>query len=464
MRVPQVRPQQIPSRNAESQLPMAVAVKPRRAPFYVPVRGKLAVTLLITAAWVTLSVILALPWIADLSHLVPLPLAIAVITLIAFFPGAMNAFVVTSLVIDQRPVRSSPATYPGISVLVAAYNEEASIAKTVTNIMNAAYPGELEVIVIDDGSSDGTLAQLDAVAAGFDNLRIVRAQHGGKAQALNTGLDVARHELIVTIDADTFLYDNALTRIVERFLSDPAGTVAVAGTVLVRNSRDGLLAKAQEWDYFHGIAAVKRAQSLYQGTLVAQGAFSIYAKRALREVGGWPDTVGEDIVMTWALLKHGHRVGYAEDAVAFTNVPTDYVTFFKQRRRWARGLIEAFRRHPQILTKPRLNTVFVYWNLLFPVLDVIYLFVFVPGVIAALFGHLDIAGPATIAVLPLALFINFVMYRTQRPMFSNQGLLVRRNLLGFLSYMLIYSLFLQPATIAGYFSEIVGLRKTWGTK
>jgi biofilm PGA synthesis N-glycosyltransferase PgaC len=419
---------------------------------------------MISSVWVTLSVILALPWIADLSHLVPLPLAIAAITLIAFFPGAMNAFVVTSLALDRRPVRRPPETYPAISVLVAAYNEEAAIATTITNIMDAAYPGEFEVIVIDDGSTDATLARLDAVAGGFDNLHVVRAQHGGKAKALNAGLDVARHELIVTIDADTFLHDDALTRLVERYISDPVGTVAVAGTVFVRNSRDGFLAKAQEWDYFHGIAAVKRAQSLYQGTLVAQGAFSIYSKTALRNVGGWPDTVGEDIVMTWALLKNGCRVGYAEDAIAFTNVPTTYGAFFQQRRRWARGLIEAFRRHPQILTRPRLNTPFVYWNLLFPVLDVVYLFVFVPGVIAALFGHFDIAGPATIAVLPLALLINFVMYRTQRPMFSSQGLLVRRNFVGFLWYTLLYCILLQPATIAGYFSEILGLRKTWGTK
>lgn len=464
MSAPLPSPQQTPPEKRQSHQGITVSAPPRRPRFYVPVRGKLAVTFAVTIAWVTLSVVLALPWIADLGHLVTLPIAIAVITLIAFFPGAMNAFVVTSLLVDRRPVRRSPVTYPGISVLVAAYNEEASIAKTISNVMSAAYPGEFEVIVIDDGSTDATLAQLDGLVGEFENLHVIRAQHGGKANALNIGLNVARHELIVTVDADTFLYQDALTRIVERFICDPPGTAAVAGTVLVRNSRDGILAKAQEWDYFHGIAAVKRAQSLYQGTLVAQGAFSIYAKSALRKVGGWPDTVGEDIVMTWALLKEGHRVGYAEDAISFTNVPTTYSAFFKQRRRWSRGLIEAFRRHPQILTKPRLNTLFIYWNLLFPVLDLVYMFVFVPGVIAALFGHPDLAGPATIAVLPLALFINFVMYRTQRPMFASQGLLVRRNLFGFLSYMLIYSLFLQPATLAGYFSEIFGLRKTWGTK
>ena len=93
--------------------------------------------------------------------------------------------------------------------------------------------------------------------------------------------------------------------LVERYLSDPPNTRAVAGTMLVRNSRANWVTRAQEWDYFHGIAAIKRVQSLYQGTLVAQGAFSIYDRATLIEVGGWADCVGEDIVLTWAMLREG---------------------------------------------------------------------------------------------------------------------------------------------------------------
>jgi biofilm PGA synthesis N-glycosyltransferase PgaC len=113
----------------------------------------------------------------------------------------------------------------------------------------------------------------------------------------------------------------ALANIVGRLMSDPAGTAAVAGAVLVRNSRLNVVTKVQEWDYLHGIAAVERLQSLYHGTLVAQGAFFLYRTAVLQEVGGWPDCVGEDIVLTWSILRRGYRVGYAEDAVAFTNVP-----------------------------------------------------------------------------------------------------------------------------------------------
>ena len=122
-------------------------------------------------------------------------------------------------------------------------------------------------------------------------------ENRGKAAVLNSGLEASTHELICTIDGDSRLRADSLAEIVERYLSDPPGTMAVAGAVLVRNSRGSLITAAQEWDYFHGIAAVKRMQSMYHGTLVAQGAFSLYRKDGLQAVGGWPDSVGEDIVM-----------------------------------------------------------------------------------------------------------------------------------------------------------------------
>jgi biofilm PGA synthesis N-glycosyltransferase PgaC len=235
--------------------------------------------------------------------------------------------------------------------------------------------------------------------------------------------------------------------------------------VLVRNSRVNLLTRAQEWDYFLGIAAVKRMQSLYQGTLVAQGAFSIYRKRALIEVGGWPDTVGEDIVLSWALLRRGYRIGYAEDAIVWTNAPTELKQFARQRQRWARGLIEALNEHQDLIFKPRLTQMFIWWNLLFLPLDVVYTLVFIPGVLAAaLFQIFWIAGPMTLAVLPFTALWTLVIYRTQARMFEAQGLSVRRNPGGFLFYTLGYMFLLQPVSVWGYAAETIGLAKKWGTK
>jgi biofilm PGA synthesis N-glycosyltransferase PgaC len=220
----------------------------------------------------------------------------------------------------------------------------------------------------------------------------------------------------------------------------------------------------QEWDYFHGIASIKRIQSLFQGTLVAQGAFSLYRKSVLEDVGGWPDCVGEDIVLTWAMLKEGHRVGFCEDACAFTNVPATLPQFIRQRQRWSRGMIEAFKQHPGILVTPRLSTFFVYWNLLFPMLDLIFTVVFLPGLVLALLGHYWIAGPMTLVLLPLAGLINILMFSVGRKMFDANGLAVRRNISGFLLYALVYSIILQPACLLGYVSELFKLKKSWGTK
>ena len=286
----------------------------------------------------------------------------------------------------------------------------------------------------------------------------------GKAAVLNDGLAQASHELVATIDGNSRLDRDALTAIVERLMSDPDSTQAVAGAVLVRNSRRNLLTKAQEWDYFLGIAAVKRMQSLYQGTLVAQGAFSIYRKKALLEVGGWPHTVGEDIVLLRP-AKQGlpHRLCRGRDRL--DQCADELKQFARQRQRWARGLIEALNEHQSLIFKPRLSQMFIWWNLLFLPLDLVYSLVFIPEILAALlFGIFWIAGPMTLAVLPFTAMWSLVMYRVQARMFVAQGLNVRRNFGGFLFYTLGYMFLLQPVSVWGYAVETAGLAKRWGTK
>jgi poly-beta-1,6-N-acetyl-D-glucosamine synthase len=433
----------------------------RRA--YVPLKYKLVIAQVFALAWTAFSWYVALPWIDELGGLVSYPVALVVILGIAIVPGYAFAFIFFSLVLDRRPGKRFIEQFPAITVLVAAYNEEDNIAATLRSIAQQNYPGPIQIILVDDGSRDGTVTA--ARAEGLKNLTILRMRvNGGKARALNAGLSIVPESLILTVDADSYLFKDALKNIVARYASDPDGTVAVAGAVFTRNSRKNLLTKVQEWDYFHGIAVVKRTQSLYQGTLVAQGAFSLYSKTALEEIGGWPDLVGEDIVMSWALLKRGYRIGYAEDAIVFTNVPEKWSQFYHQRRRWARGLIEALKQHPQVLLRPRLNWPFFALNLLYPFLDAVFLFCLLPGIIAALFGYYFIAGPMTLAVLPLAVLNNLVMFIAQRKTFRELNLRVRRNKLGFLCYVFLYQLLMTPASVAGYIAEFANLRKSWGTK
>ncbi len=432
---------------------------------YISVRKKFTFSILIASLWAIFSLWVARYWFNDLSSLIGGLLAGYLILFIAIVPGFINAFMFASLLLDRRPKRVHLKKYPGLSILVACKNEEKSIAATLLSIDKQKYPGAFELFVINDGSTDQTLNIIKKFSKKFSWIKLINVKvNQGKALCLNQALSLAKYNLIVTLDGDSFLFKEALVRIVERYKNDPPHTKAVAGTVMVRNSRENWITQSQEWDYFHGIATVKRVQSLYQGTLVAQGAFSLYDKKALQEVKGWPDTIGEDIVLTWALLEKNYRVGYCEDGIVFTDVPNTFMGFVRQRERWARGMFEAFQHHPKILFKKKLHVFFIWWDLFFPFMDIAFTFGFIPGLIGACFGHYWIVGPMTLSLFPIALFVNWIMYHIEGKMFNLQKLIVRRNVVGFLIYIFPYSIILQPAAVVGYFYQIAGMKKIWGTK
>lgn len=429
---------------------------------YVTVRNKFIINLVISTAWFIFCFYLSLPWIHDLAHYISIIPAIIIVCSIALLPGFMFMFLLISYLTDARKNQNYLHEFPSVTVLIAAYNEEQSIEFTLKSIKNQQYPALIEVILIDDGSTDSTIEK--AASINLRNFHILNAKHGGKAAALNIGLKKATTDYIITIDADTYLHPIAIKQLMNKLLIGPEGTVACAGSVYVKNSRASLMTRIQEWDYFHSIAVIKRSQSMYQGTLVAQGAFSVYEKKALEEVNGWPEVVGEDIVVTWALLEKGYRIDFAEYAISFTNVPETYKQFFFQRSRWARGMCEAFRHFPKILLRARLSTFYIYWNLFFIILDNVFFFIFTPGLIAALFGYYYIAGPMTLAVIPLGIANNLIFFSGQRSVFAACDLKVRKNVFGLIIFVLFYQFLMNPAVIYGYFSELFNRKKNWGTK
>lgn len=415
-------------------------------------------------AWMTLSAWIAAPWIEELGGAFTPAGAWFVVIGVALAPGFMNAFQVATLLLAARLNRSpGPSYFPPLTVLVPAYNEAATIGETLRSLAEQRYPGTIEVIVIDDGSTDGTADVVRSHAR--TGMRLIRLdRNAGKAAALNRGLSEARHELIVTVDADSWLHRDALMLLATVYLDGPADMRAVAGAVFVDNGRASWVSRLQYWDYFHGIAATKRVQAAYGAALVAQGAFSIYQRRVLFEIGGWPACIGEDIVITWAILKRGWSVGYADDAICFTHVPETLCGLRRQRARWARGLVEAFRHHPGILFRRRLVTFLVSWNLMFPWIDFTFTFGFVPGIALALFGHYWLVGPATLALIPTAVLLGFVMYRRSARVFAAHGLGIRGDVTALLGYTFGYGFIMHPASLSGYAAELLGARKSWGTK
>jgi biofilm PGA synthesis N-glycosyltransferase PgaC len=448
-----------PSELPGSELPPAIE---RRGGFYIPLKLKVAFTIFAGVAWLCFSVWLSRTWIRTLAEDITLPLAILVITGIALIPGYLNIQLITSILVDRpRPLRMD-VEFPDVALLIAAYNEEASIVETLDYVMAADYPGSFEVVVADDGSMDRTRELVAAYAARDPRVRLLEAKHGGKSSALNAALATVRAPLVATIDADTLMMPYSLTRLVARFVASPSDTVAVAGAVLVRNSRVNLLTRAQEWDYFLGIASVKRGQALLQGTLVAQGAFSVYDAFALRLAGGWPNRIGEDIVLTWRMLLHGGRTVFEPTAVAFTTAPSGWRAFARQRRRWARGMIEGLRDHGVRLVK-RMDfySHAVAGNFLFPLLDATFTLAFIPGILLALTGNFAIVGPMTLIVLPLNAVLGGAMYLYQRRVFAEVNLRVRQNRRGLFFYFFCYQYVMSPISLAGYVLEMVRARRRW---
>lgn len=433
-----------------------------RRGLYVRLPLKLALVIAIALAWAGFSFWLSLPWIDTLGQSITMPVAVAVILGIAIIPGYLNANLIASLLIDRPPPLRFDLAFPPVTVAIACFNEEETVEETLDYIAKQDYPGELHILVADDGSTDRT-AQLARRRAEEDpRIAAFSFPHGGKAQTLTRALAEVRTPLVSTIDADTLVMPSALRRIVARLLISPPDTVAVAGAVFVRNSRNNFVTRAQEWDYFLGIASVKRQQGLFQGTMVAQGAFSVYRTAALDSVGGWPDRIGEDIVLTWAMMREGGRVGYERTAIAFTVAPEDLRSFARQRRRWARGMIEGLREHGgALLAEGRSNIHAVLVNFVFPYIDVVFSIAFPIGIVLALFGNFAIVGPMTLAVLPLNLLLAGIMFHFSRESFQEVGLEVRQNRLGYLGYLLAYQLFMSPVSVAGYVQELFGAARRW---
>ncbi len=241
--------------------------------------------------------------------------------------------------------RETPSdSCPPVTILMAAHNEEKVIGSTVSHLFQLDYPC-YEVIVVDDGSTDNTAAILREMAAAEPRLRLVRLLNNmGKAVALNAGVRAARHEIIVTIDADSYLDKEALRWLVRHFTRNPR-TGAVTGNPRVLN-RTSLLARIQTAEYSSIIGMIKRTQSIWGRLMTVSGVLAAYRLAALVDVNFWStDSVTEDIDITWKLQRRSWEVHYEPRALVWVLVPETLRGLWKQRLRWSRGGIEVLRKN-----------------------------------------------------------------------------------------------------------------------
>ena len=247
-------------------------------------------------------------------------------------------------VLEEERKPTLEGTWPGVSLLVPAYNEESVIGANVRAACAIDYP-ELEVLVLDDGSTDGTVEAAIAAAEEDPRVEVVRDPvNRGKADRLNLGFARARYELVVVTDADTHIHPDAVRRLAAH-ISRSERIAAVAGEPHVTNRR-GLLSAMQSLEASSIIGLTRRTQALSGHTRIVAGVLGIFRKQAVLEVGGYDGRMAtEDIELTWRLLIAGWLTSYEPNAIVGMQVPTTLSALWKQRRRWARGQGEALHEH-----------------------------------------------------------------------------------------------------------------------
>ena len=245
---------------------------------------------------------------------------------------------------NQKDVK----TYPKISVVIPAYNEEKVIANTIEGLLETKYPNK-EIIFVDDGSTDSTLT----IASRYkEKIHVLHKENGGKATALNYGMVYAKGEIIVIVDADTIIGRNSLKEIVKGFEVNEH-VAAVAGNIKVRN-RTNWITKCQALEYITGIQIIRRAFDIFGSITIVPGALGAFRKSFLIEAGAYgKDTIVEDFDQTIKLLKAGLITQGSSQATAYTEAPNTLKDFVAQRKRWYRGNIQVLRRHSDALTNPR---------------------------------------------------------------------------------------------------------------
>jgi cellulose synthase/poly-beta-1,6-N-acetylglucosamine synthase-like glycosyltransferase/peptidoglycan/xylan/chitin deacetylase (PgdA/CDA1 family)/spore germination protein YaaH len=233
------------------------------------------------------------------------------------------------------------------SVVIAAYNEGKVIANTLRALLTTDYKGEVEAIVIDDGSRDETAAEVQRIAAVDSRVRLLQQENRGKALALQRALFAVRRGIVVFIDADTQFQRDTLPRLLEPFADADVG--AVSGHAKVGNLRR-FIARCQALEYTCGFNLDRRAYDRWNCITVVPGAISAVRKEAIDEAGGLSlQTLAEDTDLTLSLHKHRQRIVYVPDAIAWTEAPESVRTLARQRFRWAYGTLQCLWKHRDML-------------------------------------------------------------------------------------------------------------------
>jgi biofilm PGA synthesis N-glycosyltransferase PgaC len=347
---------------------------------------------------------------------------------------------------------------PPISILVPAYNEGRVLERALTSLRKLDYP-EYEVIVIDDGSTDDTLevaSQWEGVH-GPGTFRVITKKNGGKASALNAGIEHSCHPLIMSMDADSYLEPSTLQRSARHFANPAVG--AVAGNVKVEN-RGTVVTRLQALEYIEGLNMPRRAQGFVAAVNIVPGPVGLFRREALEELGGYDeDTFAEDADLTLKMMAAGWRVEYEDQSIAWSEAPETWRDLTQQRYRWTRGILQAIRKRKGLFLRPFpdfplwVSTVQLGFEaIVWPAMNVIAHVFFV--IVALLFG----AGELIVYWMILLTLLDLVAALVTVSMEEESLSLVPMAFM----YRFVYILFLDVVKMFATMEELMKLDMGWG--
>lgn len=275
--------------------------------------------------------------------------------------------------VTKYTVTSQSKFTPFISIIIPAYNEGVNLSTSVESLLKLNYPS-YELIIVNDGSKDNTRVIAESFVGMKEGINsmvkvsLINKPNGGKAKALNAGIQYSEADFVVCMDGDSVLTPDTLKNAISHFDDPDVG--AVAGNVKIAN-RGKWLTDLQALEYVEGLNLARSAQGQVRMVNIIPGPIGTFRKEALRDVGFYTsDTFAEDADMTLKILAVGWKVNYEPNAQALTEAPTNLMQLLKQRYRWTRGILQAVRKHKKHLFNPTLNfnNTLVLWSMFYEAL------------------------------------------------------------------------------------------------
>ena len=307
-------------------------------------------------------------------------------------------------------LNADKGNWPLVSVIIPAYNEEVNAIRTVKSLLAQDYP-QLEIIFVDDGSKDETYSRVGEYFTANQKVRVFTKSNGGKASALNFGIQKSTADFVVCIDADTQLKTDAVTELMKKFDNENVG--AVAGNVKVGNEIN-MITRWQSIEYITSQNFDRRAFDLLNCITVVPGAIGAFRKDAVLLAGGFTtDTLAEDCDLTMRLLRHDYIIRNCTSAISYTEAPETFRQFLKQRFRWSFGVMQCFWKHRDTVFNPKyknfgmiaMPNILIY-QMILPILAPLADIILVLSLVAASFGVIVASIPHIIFYYIIFTFID----------------------------------------------------------